>query len=140
MQYEMIRYLIGGIGTTLVNLAVFSFLRYQTDMGMQMANIISILIAIVFAFVVNKMFVFRSETTHTLWKEFLRFAGMRGLSLGTEVLGMQLLTMLYVPDMAAKILMQAVIIVMNYVISKCYVFKTGGQINEENNRDRTLSE
>ena len=52
---------------------------------------------------------------------------------------MQILTMLSVPDIAAKILLQAVIIAMNYVISKCYVFK-GGYLNEENNRDRTMSE
>ena len=41
---------------------------------------------------------------------------------------MQILTMLSVPDIAAKILLQAVIIAMNYVISKCYVFK-GGHLN-----------
>ena len=64
---------------------------------------------------------------------------MRGVSLAVEVFGMQILTMLSVPDIAAKILLQAVIIAMKYVISKCYVFK-GGYLNEENNRDRTMSE
>ena len=38
MQYEMIRYLIGGIGTTLVNLSIFGILRYGLDMRMQAAN------------------------------------------------------------------------------------------------------
>lgn len=123
MQYEIIRYLIGGIGTTLVNLAAFGILRYGIGLGMQTANVISILTAIVFAFFVNKKFVFLSETAHSLLKEFIRFVGMRGFSLAAEVLGMQLLTMLSVPDIAAKIFMQAVIIAINYVISKCYVFK-----------------
>lgn len=139
MQYEMIRYLIGGIGTTLVNLSIFGILRYGLDMRMQAANILSIIAAILFAFIVNKKFVFRADDSESVWKEFLRFTGMRGVSLAVEVFGMQILTMLSVPDIAAKILLQAVIIAMNYVISKCYVFK-GGYLNEENNRDRTMSE
>ena len=138
MQYEMIRYLIGGIGTTLVNLSIFGILRYGLDMRMQAANILSIITAILFAFIVNKKFVFRADSG-SVWKEFLRFTGMRGVSLAVEVFGMQILTMLSVPDIAAKILLQAVIIAMNYVISKCYVFK-GGHLNEENNRDHTMSE
>ena len=139
MQYEMIRYLIGGIGTTLVNLSIFGILRYGLDMRMQAANILSIIAAILFAFIVNKKFVFRADDSGSVCKEFLRFTGMRGVSLAVEVFGMQILTMLSVPDIAAKILLQAVIIAMNYVISKCYVFK-GGYLNEENNRDRTMSE
>ncbi len=139
MQYEMIRYLIGGIGTTLVNLSIFGILRYGLDTRMQAANILSIIAAILFAFIVNKKFVFRADDSGSVWKEFLRFTGMRGVSLAVEVFGMQILTMLSVPDIAAKILLQAVIIAMNYVISKCYVFK-GGYLNEENNRDRTMSE
>ena len=131
MQYEMIRYLIGGIGTTLVNLSIFGILRYGLDMRMQAANILSIIAAILFAF--------RADDSGSVWKEFLRFTGMRGVSLAVEVFGMQILTMLSVPDIAAKILLQAVIIAMNYVISKCYVFK-GGHLNEENNRDHTMSE
>ena len=61
MQYEMIRYLIGGIGTTLVNLSIFGILRYGLDMRMQAANILSIIAAILFAFIVNKKFVFRAD-------------------------------------------------------------------------------
>ena len=118
MQYEMIRYLIGGIGTTLVNLSIFGILRYGLDMRMQAANILSIIAAILFAFIVNKKFVFRADDSGSVWKEFLRFTGMRGVSLAVEVFGMQILTMLSVPDIAAKILLQAVIIAMNYVDRK----------------------
>ncbi|MBS4979757.1 MAG: GtrA family protein [Lachnospiraceae bacterium] len=123
MQCEMIRYLLSGVCTTLVNIGVFSGLRYGMGIRMQTANVSSIVAAILFAFIVNKWFVFRTETNGRVGKEFLRFAGMRGLSLGAEVLGMQILTMVHVPDMTAKIFMQVIIISMNYVISKCYVFK-----------------
>ena len=123
IHYEMIRYVIGGICTTLVNLGVFRILRYNIGFGMQTANISSIITAILFAFLINKKFVFQSETKETILKEFFRFTGMRGLSLGAEVLGMQLFTMTSVSEMTAKILLQIIIISMNYVISKYYVFK-----------------
>ena len=55
MQYEMMRYVFAGICTTGVNIGVFSVLRYGTGCGMQAANVISILTAILFAFVVNNI-------------------------------------------------------------------------------------
>ena len=139
MQYEMIRYLIGGIGTTLVNLSIFGILRYGLDMRMQAANILSIIAAILFAFIVNTNHAARAHDPGSVCKDFQRCTAMRGVSPALHVFGLQILTMLTVPDIAAKILLQAVIIAMNYVISKCYVFK-GGHLNEENNRDRTMSE
>lgn len=123
IHYEMIRYVIGGICTTLVNLGVFHTLRYYIGFEMQTANISSIIIAIIFAFLINKKFVFHAETKETIWKEFFRFTGMRGLSLCTEVLGMQLFSLTSVSDMTAKILLQIIVIGMNYIISKYYVFK-----------------
>ena len=134
MQYEIIRYLISGVCTTLVNIGVFTGLRYAAGLEMQVANCISIVSAILFAFVVNKKFVFESRSIHWkilgreaaafFWKEFLSFSGMRVLSLAVEVFGMQFLTAcLHLQDMAAKIFLQIVVIGMNYVISKFYVFK-----------------
>lgn len=61
MNWEMARYIIAGICTTLVNIGIFSVLKYGSGMRMQMANIISILAATVFAFVINKKFVFRKK-------------------------------------------------------------------------------
>ena len=69
MQYEMIRYVFAGVCTTGVNIGVFSVLRYGTGCGMQAANVISILTAILFAFVVNKYFVFRQKGKEYIVKE-----------------------------------------------------------------------
>lgn len=124
MQYEIIRYLISGVCTTLVNIGVFTGLRYAAGLEMQVANCISIVSAILFAFVVNKKIVFDTGNRGNVWKEFLSFSGMRVLSLAVEVFGMQFLTAcLHLQDMAAKIFLQIVVIGMNYVISKFYVFK-----------------
>lgn len=124
MQYEMIRYVFAGICTTGVNIGVFSVLRYGTRCGMQAANVISILAAILFAFVVNKYFVFRQKGKEYIVKECIRFVGMRGISLFAEVWGMYLLTEEFrISEMVSKAVLQFVVIVMNYVLSKCYIFR-----------------
>lgn len=124
MQYEMIRYVFAGVCTTGVNIGVFSVLRYGTGCGMQAANVISILNAILFAFVVNKYFVFRQKGKEYIVKECIRFVGMRGISLFAEVWGMYLFTEeLRISEMVSKAALQFVVIVMNYVLSKCYIFR-----------------
>lgn len=124
MNWEMARYIIAGICTTLVNIEIFSALKYGIGMRMQMANIISILAAIAFAFVINKRFVFRKKSRDEVGKEILSFYGMRMISMGIEVLGMYGLTELgSVPDLAAKVVLQMIVIGMNYIISKLYIFR-----------------
>ena len=124
MNREMARYIIAGICTTLVNIGIFSVLQYGTEMRMQTANIISILAAIAFAFVINKRFVFRKKSRDEVGKEILSFYGIRMISMGIEVLGMYGLTELgSVPDLAAKVVLQMIVIGMNYMVSKLYIFR-----------------
>lgn len=124
MQYEMIRYVFAGVCTTGVNIGVFSVLRYGTGCGMQPANVIAVLTAIVFAFVVNKYFVFRQKEKEYIVKECIRFVGMRGISLFVEVWGMYLFTEEFrISEIVSKTVLQFVVIVMNYVLSKCYIFR-----------------
>lgn len=124
MNREMARYIIAGICTTLVNIGIFSVLQYGTEMRMQTANIISILAAIAFAFVINKKFVFRKKSKDGLGKEILSFYSMRMISMGIEILGMYGFTELsFVPDLAAKVVLQMIVIGMNYMVSKLYIFR-----------------
>ena len=124
MNREMARYIIAGICTTLVNIGIFSVLQYGTEMRMQTANIISILAAIAFAFVINKRFVFRKKSRDEVGKEILSFYGMRMISMGIEILGMYGFTELSsVPDLAAKVVLQMIVIGMNYMVSKLYIFR-----------------
>lgn len=124
MNREMARYIIAGVCTTLVNIGIFSVLQYGTEMRMQTANIISILAAIAFAFVINKKFVFRKKSKDGLGKEILSFYSMRMISMGIEILGMYGFTELSsVPDLAAKVVLQMIVIGMNYMVSKLYIFR-----------------
>lgn len=124
MQYEMIRYVFAGVCTTGVNIGMFSVLRYGTGCGMQPANVISVLSAILFAFVANKYFVFGQKGKEDIVKECIRFVGMRGISLLAEIWGMYLFTEEFrISEMVSKAVLQFVVIVMNYVLSKCYIFR-----------------
>lgn len=129
---EMVRYLFYGGCTTAVNLAVFVLLRCKTGWNVRIANLVSILIAMVFAFVVNKWRVFRSVWDG--WKQSLvelgQFGGMRGLSMLLEIVGTDvLIEYMHISDFNSKLVMQFIVIAVNYIISKFFVFrirKSGG--------------
>lgn len=124
MNREITRYVMAGICTTLVNIGMFFILEYGVGLRMQMANMISILAAIAIAFVINKEYVFRKKGRDGLWKEALSFCSMRMISMGIEVVGMYMLTELsFISDLYAKIILQVLVIGMNYIISKLYIFR-----------------
>lgn len=123
MWCEWIRYLLGGIFSTLINIGTFSILRYAGGFERISANIISVIAAILFAFIINRFYVFKKVGKKHIWKEFIAFAGMRGSSMGVEVFGMELLTKIcHIPELISKVLIQTIVIAMNYIISKFYVF------------------
>ena len=124
MQYEMLRYIIAGGCTTLVNIGIFTVLRYGGGFGLQAANASSIVGAILFAFVINRTFVFRKKGKDSIFREAIQFVGMRAVSMGAELWGMYIFTEKYqMPELFCKLLLQGIIIGMNYGFSKCYIFK-----------------
>ena len=123
---EKVRYLIAGGATTFVNLVVFAVLRILTDTGRNLANLIAIIVAILFAYVVNKWFVFRSKkkTFAAAVEEFISFIGARILAMGVEILGVAILCDSFLMhEFVAKLFVQFIVIVVNYVFSKLFVFR-----------------
>ena len=137
IENEVIRYLFFGGCTTGVSLGAFFILRYGLKMKVLSANLISIILAVVFAFFVNKWFVFQSEKTDfkSTMAEFLNFTGMRMGTMMVELLGVEVLIRCgHVPDWGSKTVTQIAVIVLNYIISKFWVFRdrmtAGGVVNE----------
>ncbi|MCD7955010.1 MAG: YfhO family protein [Lachnospiraceae bacterium] len=125
VKSEAVRYVFFGGCTTAVNLIVY-YCLCMTGMNITVANTISVLAAIVFAYVVNKLFVFEHKTHSPgeLLREAGSFVGMRLGTMVIEVLGVLLLTCIWgMSNMAAKLVIQVVIVVLNYFISKLVVFK-----------------
>lgn len=123
---QIIRYVVTGGCTTLVNLGVFALLYEVLHLDVTVSNVISIAVAILFAYAVNKIFVFRSRTER--WQELLseaaKFIGMRLTTMAIEVGGVFLFVNILGQDaMLGKVETQVVVLVLNYVISKCIVFQ-----------------
>ena len=126
-----IRYLFFGGCTTLVNLGLFAVLKGPLGIDYRISNFFSVAVAICFAFVVNKFFVFQSRTSSVseTFKEFYRFVLDRLVTMAVEVGGVPFcVEILHQPEMIAKLETQVIVTVVNYFISKFLVFKsTGGK-------------
>lgn len=90
------------------------------------ADIFSWIIAVLFAFVTNKIWVFQSKNDTIL--AFVReavafFAGRVATLVVEEVILFVFITMLQWNSLGVKIAAQVIVIVLNYVISKLLVFK-----------------
>lgn len=123
---RMIRYLFFGGCTTLVNLGTYTALRYFAKMPVNPANLSSIIGSILFAFLVNRQFVFQrgEEGVKKIGEEFVSFAGMRIFTMLVEFWGVVLLTGAFaVPDLISKALVQIVVVILNYAISRWLVFR-----------------
>ena len=126
---DIMRYLFFGGCTTLVNLVVFWVLR-RLHVGLNIANFISIVIAVLFAYVVNARFVFlqKYSTLGEHVRPFLKFVGARCATMVIEMGGVWLLAeKMGLCDMIAKIATQVIVIILNYVFSKFLVFTDSGK-------------
>ena len=130
---ETISYLFFGVLTTVVSIASYELVKRllarkkePTPLIINIATIASWILAVAFAFITNKLFVFQSDSmaAEVLVKEMIGFVGARLVSLGFEVVWMNLTTVvLKWNDSLCKILAQFVITVLNYIFSKLYIFK-----------------
>ena len=125
---EIIAYLIIGALTTLVNILVYylvthTFLNPGDKLELQIAEIISWVVAVLFAYYTNRKYVFRRKNNATA-KEAISFFASRLSTLLIEMVIMYIfVSELKFDDKIIKIIAQVVVIVLNYVFSKFIVFK-----------------
>lgn len=126
---EIINYLIIGVLTTVVSLVTFYivrilFLTNDTQLDIQISNIISWFFAVLFAFITNKKYVFESKKEgKEKLIEMIKFYLSRITTLLIDMATMWLLTApLNINDKISKIIVQFIIVVLNYVFSKIFVF------------------
>ena len=120
------RYLIAGGCTTAVNLVTFFLLRVITPISRNTCNAIAIAMAIAFAYFANKFFVFQSKKKgfYATLVESVQFVGARLVSMVVEILGLAILCDTFrIHELASKLLVQVIVLVLNYVFSKLIVFK-----------------
>ena len=125
---EIINYLIVGGLTTLVSLivyyvSVFTFLNPDNPVQLQIANILSWIAGVTFAYFTNRKYVFESKNENKL-QEATKFVSSRITTLLLDMLIMWLgVTVLGFNDKIIKIISQILVIIGNYILSKLFVFK-----------------
>ena len=120
---EIVNYLIFGVLTTVIYLAVFTFLNPENAIQLQIANILSWIAGVTFAYLTNRKYVFASQEKNKI-KEASKFVLARVTTLVMDMLIMWLgVTVLHMNDKVIKIVSQIVIIVSNYIFSKLFVFR-----------------
>ena len=131
LSREIIRYLIVGVLTTAVSLGVYygcvlSFLDPNHPIQLQCANILSWIAAVTFAYFANRKYVFESENPKIL-KEAASFFVARISSLLLDMgIMFVTVTVFCMNDKLAKLFVQAVVMIANYVFSKLFVFGKKG--------------
>lgn len=125
---EIINYLIVGVLTTVVSLAtyyicVITILNPKNGIELQLANIISWICAVAFAYITNRKFVFKSKNENII-KEIASFISSRVITLLLDMLIMFIMvTEMHINDKIAKLVVQIIVTIGNYLLSKLFVFK-----------------
>ena len=122
---EMVNYVFFGGLTTLVNIIVFFLLDTGLGWPYLIANAIAIVVSILFAYVTNKIWVFQSKTENfqETFYEFTKFIGFRLLSGLADMATIWVLVDLLIIDSSiSKLLTQFIVVVLNYVFSKFFIF------------------
>lgn len=123
---EIVNYLVFGMITTLINLVSYALLTQLLNTDFKTATTIANLLAVLFAFITNKLYVFRSRDKNFIivTKELSSFLLSRLMSYGLDLVTMIILVeFLRFNDMVAKVIANILVIVFNYLASKFFVFR-----------------
>jgi len=125
IKKESFRYLFFGGLTTLISIVIYS-VCILAGLSVAISNTISTIIAISFAFCVNKIWVFESRdlSAKTTRKELVRFVAGRGAAYVIETTLLVLMVdVMNLHPILSKNFTQVVVIVLNYLVSKFLVFR-----------------
>jgi len=129
---EMANYLFFGAATTFVNWCVYGLAVRFAGFSITVGNVIAWVVAVVFAFITNKIWVFESRSWQPLLvlREGSAFLGARILSGFVEIVGVPLLYRIGldypffgIEGFAAKVVVSVIVIVLNYIFSKLIIFR-----------------
>ena len=125
---EFWNYIIVGLLTTVVSFIVYfgltrTVLNPDDALQLQIANIISWIIAVLFAYITNRIYVFKSKNKNIV-SEFTMFVVSRIASLLMDMFCMFMIVSVFsLSDVIGKITSQVVVTIANYIFSKLFVFK-----------------
>lgn len=124
--WDILTYLVFGVLTTVVNYAVYLPVYNFCGISAAVSNMIAWVVAVAFAFLTNKPFVFHSHdwSAQTVLPELTKFVSCRIASgaLETVILFLSVDCMNWNGNIW-KLVTQVLVIIINYVGSKLLVFR-----------------
>ena len=133
---EIIVYVFFGGLTTLLNWATFWLCNGVLGAEQTLSNAVAWVAGLIFAFVVNKRYVFesRNRSVRTTVREALSFVGGRIFSGVIEIAGPTVLvelgldqTLFGLDGLLAKLIISVFVVILNYIFSKFFVFTGDGK-------------
>ncbi len=123
---EILLYLFFGGCAFVISIGSFSILNVGFKVNELIANIISWILAVLFAFFTNRTWVFDSQTdsASAFGKQFLSFVSARIVTLIIEeAIIFVFITLMGLNSVGVKVVAQIVVIILNYIFSKLFVFR-----------------
>ena len=122
---ETIGYIIFGVLTTLVDYVAFYIFHYKAGWSEVVSNTIAWILAVAFAYITNKLFVFEAKTDNikALLTEIISFSGARVATLILTDIFLLFAKYIGMEAMIAKIIISVAVVIINYFLSKLFIFK-----------------
>ena len=124
--WDILIYLVFGVLTTVVNYLVYLPVYNLLGLSASVSNMIAWVVAVAFAYLTNKPFVFKSNdwSAATVVPELTRFVGCRVASGAAETLILMItVDILNWNGNLWKIITSVLVVILNYLASKLVVFK-----------------
>ena len=122
---EIIVYVIFGVLTTAVDFATYILLTRLFSMNEDASNVIAQIVAIIFAFFTNKLYVFndKSMKMRDVLSQFAKFASVRLVTLVLNSGLFFVMNKMGINDIITKAVVSVIVIILNYIFSKLIVFR-----------------
>ncbi len=139
---DLIPYGIFGVLATAVNIGAYWISAHPLGIGVMPSTVIAWIAAVIFAYFTNRTWVFHSKVTGfgPVMKEMLSFFGCRlATGLVDYVIMFVFVELLHYNDVVIKVIANIIVIILNYVASKWFIFakpKDSAKVNEEQEVER----
>ena len=123
LDRELVLYVVFGAITFLVNIVTYFLFESVMGINYLVSNVLAWFFSVLFAYITNRRWVFESKSPNILKEMSLFFGGRIFSGVVDTVLMYLFIDVLVLGNTFSKIVVQIIVIVLNYVFSKLIVFK-----------------
>lgn len=123
LDRELVLYVVFGAFTFLVNIVTYFLFESVMGINYLVSNVLAWFFSVLFAYITNRRWVFESKSPDILKEMSLFFGGRIFSGVVDTVLMYLFIDVLVLGNTFSKIVVQIIVIVLNYVFSKLIVFK-----------------